>query len=96
MAARSRWLLAVSRVVKGIPRGATASYGQVAMLAGRPGGARAVVRALNALSDVPWWRVIRSDGSLAELVRAEQSRRLAREGVRVEGGRVPAKARMSI
>jgi methylated-DNA-protein-cysteine methyltransferase-like protein len=91
------WLRSVERVVKAIPPGKTASYGQVAMLAGRPGGARAVVRALQVLEGLPWWRVIRSDGSLAEQVRAEQGRRLRAEGVAVKGaGTVPASARLGL
>jgi methylated-DNA-protein-cysteine methyltransferase-like protein len=92
--APTAWLTAVSRVVKAIPRGRTASYGQVATFAGRPGGARAVVRALHALHDVPWWRVVRSDGTVAEAVRVEQARRLKREGVVLEGARVPARCRL--
>src|SRR6266705_2481746 len=59
---------AVRRIVRGIPRGRVLSYGEVALRAGRPGGARAVVRALHQLDDVPWWRVVRSDGTLAPLV----------------------------
>jgi methylated-DNA-protein-cysteine methyltransferase-like protein len=93
-APRSEWLDVVSRVVKGIPKGKTASYGQVALFSGRPGGARAVVKALHALNDVPWWRVVRSDGSVAEAVRVEQTRRLKREGVVLEGVRVPARHRL--
>jgi len=85
------WVEAVARAVRAIPRGSTASYAQVALFAGRPGGARGVARALQtAAPGVPWWRVIRSDGTLAAPVRVEQARRLAREGVRVEGARVSA------
>jgi methylated-DNA-protein-cysteine methyltransferase-like protein len=91
--AMTPWLRSVERAVKAIPKGQTVSYGQVAMLAGRAGGARAVVRALHLLEGVPWWRVIRSDGSIAAPVRAEQSRKLRAEGVDVKGGRVPASAR---
>ncbi|HWE22814.1 MAG TPA: MGMT family protein, partial [Myxococcales bacterium] len=36
---------AVRRIVRSIPRGRVLSYGEVALRAGRPGGARAVVRA---------------------------------------------------
>jgi methylated-DNA-protein-cysteine methyltransferase-like protein len=79
---------AVARVVEAIPAGATLSYGGVALRAGKPRGARAVVRALRRLGEVPWWRVIRGDGTLAIEVAAEQGRRLRAEGVRVEGRRV--------
>jgi methylated-DNA-protein-cysteine methyltransferase related protein len=84
---RTPWLEAVARVVRAIPRGSTASYSQVALMAGKPGAARAVVRALHAVAELPWWRVTRQGGGLAPPVRAEQARRLAREGVRVVGGR---------
>jgi methylated-DNA-protein-cysteine methyltransferase-like protein len=86
--ALTAWLAAVRRAVRAIPRGDTASYARVALLAGKPGAARAVVRALHALDDVPWWRVIRSDGTLAPQIAARQAERLRAEGVRVEGRRV--------
>lgn len=54
-----------------------------------------MVRALRLLEGLPWWRVIRSDGSLAEQVRAEQGRRLRAEGEAVKGAaKVPASARL--
>ena len=81
----------VARVVRAIPKGQTLSYSAVASYAGRPGGARAVVRALHSLKDVPWWRVIRADGTIALEVEVEQGKRLRREGVKVEGRRVVAK-----
>jgi methylated-DNA-protein-cysteine methyltransferase-like protein len=79
---------AVAEVVRAIPRGETLSYGGVARRVGKPRGARAVVQALHRLRDVPWWRVIRSDGTLAPEVAAQQAPRLRAEGVRVEGRRV--------
>ena len=41
----SEFTEAVRRVVRSIPRGKTLGYGQVALLAGKPGAARAVVQA---------------------------------------------------
>ena len=79
----SPWLAAVDRAVRSIPRGETASYARVALMSGKPGAARAVVQALHKLQDLPWWRVLRSDGSLAPQVAAEQARRLKREGVKL-------------
>ena len=73
---------AVEKVVRAIPRGRTLSYSEVALRAGKPRGARAVVRALHVLDDVPWWRVIRADGTLAREVAHEQSQLLAAEGTR--------------
>ena len=79
---------AVARAVRAIPRGETRSYSQVALYAGRPGAARGVGHELTGLSeqrqrDVPWWRVIRSDGTLAPMVAHEQAKRLRAEGVEV-------------
>lgn len=90
------WVQAVARAVKSIPRGKTASYAQVALLAGKPGAARAVVRALWEAKGIPWWRVIRSDGTVAPPVAAEQTKHLAREGVRLDGRRVPREVRMRL
>ena len=54
-------------VVRRIPAGCVATYGQVAALAGLPGHARQVGYALHALSDdgVPWQRVINSRGEIS-------------------------------
>lgn len=90
-AAETPWLRAVERAVKAIPKGETASYARVALMAGKPGAARAVVRALHSLKDLPWWRVHRSDGTLAPQVAVPQARRLKAEGVKVEGRRVKPK-----
>jgi methylated-DNA-protein-cysteine methyltransferase-like protein len=53
-------------------------------------GARTVGWALHSLPTAeaaPWWRVIRSDGTIALRVSAaEQRRRLAREGVKFSNG----------
>ena len=55
-------------VVRRIPAGRVATYGQVAALAGRAGHARQVGYALSALpdgSDVPWQRVINARGEVS-------------------------------
>jgi methylated-DNA-protein-cysteine methyltransferase-like protein len=85
---RTPWLERIAAVVAAIPRGHTASYSQVALMAGKPGAARAVVRALHALDDVPWWRVVKSDGTVAREMFATQAPRLRREGVQLSGRRV--------
>lgn len=57
----------VLQVVQRIPRGRTLSYGEVAVLAECPGGARAAGGALGSnrtLLVVPCHRVVRSDGTL--------------------------------
>ncbi len=85
----SPFLRAVRRVVRGIPRGTTLSYGEVALRAGKPGAPRAVVAALHRLTDVPWWRVARHDGTLAPQVAHQQAVLLKQEGwkPRRKGGR---------
>ncbi len=54
------------KVVRRIPRGKVATYGQVAALAGMPRGARLAGYALSALrntrNDVPWQRVLGARG----------------------------------
>lgn len=56
----------VYEVVKDIPKGESLSYGEVAILAGRPGAARAVGTILSKNYDpaIPCHRVIRADGKL--------------------------------
>ena len=76
----TKFLRTVRRVVRSIPRGTTLSYGEVALRAGKPRGARAVVAALHRLDDVPWWRVARHDGTLAPQVSHQQASLLRQEG----------------
>jgi methylated-DNA-protein-cysteine methyltransferase-like protein len=63
------------------------SYGRVALLAGRPNHARLVGYALHALrtmggDDVPWWRVVNSQGFISNAYEAALQRaRLEAEGV---------------
>lgn len=79
---------AVREVVKRISPGRTRSYAQVALYAGRAGAARQVAKALRRLADVPWWRVIRADGTIAPQMMPEQAERLLTEGAEVRGRRV--------
>ena len=85
---------ALERVVAAIPKGKTLSYAQVALLAGKPGAARAVVRGLYAVKGVPWWWVIKSDGTVAKEMLSKQGPRLLREGVKLLGRRVPVENRL--
>ena len=55
----------VYQVVRCIPSGKVATYGQIARLLGKPRGARTVGWALHSLpegSDVPWQRVLNARG----------------------------------
>ena len=79
----------VYAVVRQIPRGKVASYGQIAALLGHPGAARTVGWALNALRDsdidnVPWQRVINSYGRIS-ISRADLSAELQRALLEEEG-----------
>jgi len=82
-------------VVRRIPRGRVATYGQIAELAGLAGRARQVGYALHALPDgsvVPWHRVINAGGRISlppESGGVTQRLRLEKEGVEVgAGGRI--------
>jgi alkylated DNA nucleotide flippase Atl1 len=78
---------AVFDVVEQIPPGRVSTYGAVGRLIGI--GPRRVARALSSGGGaVPWYRVVRADGSAAEPVRVRQLELLAGEGVPLRNGRV--------
>ena len=87
----------IYRVVRRIPRGRVATYGQVAALAGRPRHARQVGYALSALGDddtVPWHRVVNARGEVSArsdpVFEEAQLALLAAEGVVPDKrGRIP-------
>jgi methylated-DNA-protein-cysteine methyltransferase-like protein len=79
----------IHAVVADLEHGEVVSYGEVARRAGRAGAARAVGGFLAEHGAVlPWWRVVRADGSLAVHKPREQQRLLRAEGVEVRNGRV--------
>jgi methylated-DNA-protein-cysteine methyltransferase related protein len=58
----------VKKVLKKIPKGKVATYGQVAAMAGNPRGARQVVWVLHSSAErekLPWYRVVNSKGRIA-------------------------------
>lgn len=84
-------------VVRRIPRGQVATYGQIAALAGLPGAARQVGYALAALpsdeAGVPWQRVVNARGEVSARAEPgadeEQRALLEAEGVRFDArGRI--------
>jgi methylated-DNA-protein-cysteine methyltransferase-like protein len=82
-------------VVRRIPPGRVATYGQVAALAGLPSHARLVGYALHAVaegSSIPWHRVLNAQGRISIRGSASatvtQRVRLEQEGVRFAAGRV--------
>lgn len=93
MTADGRWER-FYEVVRRIPRGRVATYGQVAEMAGLAGHARQVGYALFALPDgspVPWHRVVNARGEIS--LRGgvpgsalPQRFRLEEEGVEFDGG----------
>jgi methylated-DNA-protein-cysteine methyltransferase-like protein len=58
----------VVNIIRKIPRGKVACYGQIAALAGSARAARQVVRILHACSErleLPWYRVINKQGKIS-------------------------------
>jgi len=79
----------VIAVLKAVPRGRVATYGQVAWTAGHPGAARQVAWILHSSSKkrgLPWHRIIGAEGRIS-LKKGrgfeEQRKLLYKEGVRV-------------
>ena len=69
--------------IRRVPAGFVTTYGDLS-----PGAARHAGRVMSRLhgDDVPWWRVVRSDGSWPK--GAEQRARLLAEDVPIRGRRV--------
>jgi methylated-DNA-protein-cysteine methyltransferase-like protein len=91
VAGRSDPYQRIYAIVRRIPRGRIATYGQVAALAGLGGHARQVgyaMHSLDASSRVPWHRVLNAQGRVS--ARSEpggdrvQRAMLEREGVRFD------------
>lgn len=78
--------LEVLAQVREIPAGFVRTYGDISP--GAPRCAGAVLFECDE-PDLPWWRVVRADGSLAK--GARQRRRLIAEGVPFRGDRVEMK-----
>ncbi len=74
----------VYQVVRQIPSGKVATYGQVALWLGWPHGARTVGWALRALSEgtgVPWHRILNAQGRISQADEELQQELLESEGV---------------
>jgi len=71
-------------LIRSIPKGKVATYGQIAGMAGDPRGAREVVRVLHTQKNLPWHRVLAAGGriTLPGQGGALQRRLLEVEGVR--------------
>jgi methylated-DNA-protein-cysteine methyltransferase related protein len=78
----------VREVIAGIPAGSVASYGDIADLAKAP-SPRLVGRILAEDGhDLPWHRVLRTDGTPAPHLRDEQFQLLRAEGVLPDGDKI--------
>ena len=78
----------VYALVQQIPRGRVMTYGQIAVLLGRPTAARAVGYALHQLppgSNVPWQRVINAQGRISPRGAGDKLREPALQRVLLEG-----------
>ena len=87
----------IYRVVKRIPRGRVATYGQVAELAGLEGHARQIGYALHAMKGdaIPWHRVVNARGEVSERTSGD-SHELQRELLMSEGVVFDARGRISL
>jgi methylated-DNA-protein-cysteine methyltransferase-like protein len=78
----------IREVIRSIPAGSVATYGDVADLSGAP-SARLVGQVLaEDGNDLPWQRVLRTDGTTAPHLTREQLALLRAEGVLADGERV--------
>ena len=84
-------------VIKRIPRGRVATYGQIAELAGLAGHARQVGYALHASAEesLPWHRVVNARGEVSPRS-AGDSHELQRELLESEGVQFDAKSRIDL
>jgi methylated-DNA-protein-cysteine methyltransferase-like protein len=76
----------VKDVIKKVPKGKVATYGQIAALAGNPRAARQVVRILHSSSQkdkLPWYRIVNRQGRIA--LKPGYGYEIQRELLRKEG-----------
>ena len=76
----------VKDVIKKVPKGKVATYGQIAALAGNPRAARQVVRILHSSSEkdkLPWHRIVNRQGRIA--LKPGYGYEIQRELLRQEG-----------
>jgi methylated-DNA-protein-cysteine methyltransferase related protein len=90
----------VYAIVRLIPRGTVATYGQIAHLAGMPRAARQVGRALatldGAAEPVPWHRVVNAQGTISRRVDPAGHETLQRALLESEGVRFDAGGKLSL
>lgn len=84
----TRFTELVLNIVKRIPKGKVASYGQIALMADSPRAARQIGWILHSNGDkVPWWRVINGEGRISiknpRHAAQEQKELLEKEGIEI-------------
>lgn len=86
---------AIYIALRSIPKGKVIAYGQLAKLAGLPGNARLAGKVLSGLpenTELPWHRVINSQGKISLPEGSpgfqEQKRRLEAEGVEFKNNKI--------
>jgi len=84
---------AIWKIVSNIASGRVMSYGEIARMAGYPRHARMVSKAMGrSVTPLPWYRVVRSDRTLAFEAGGESYRKqqdlLEKEGVFIVKGKV--------
>ena len=92
-ASENKFDKAIWTIVSSIEMGQVMSYGEVARAAGYPRHARMVSKAMSrSVNSLPWYRVVRSDRTLAFKVGTvqyiKQQNLLQNEGVQFSGGKV--------
>jgi alkylated DNA nucleotide flippase Atl1 len=94
---QERYVEAVLSLVEQVPPGRATTYSLLAAAVGR-GGPRQVGRVLALYgSAVPWWRVVRADGSLPESHRSAALARYRQEGTPLAGSAaVPGRLRIDL
>lgn len=88
---------AVVFLIRAIPAGAVATYGDIASAAGSPRAARQVVRLLHSLSDkyqLPWHRVVNKAGQI--VVTDAGAFHTQQQLLRAEGVEVAASGRVDL
>ena len=88
----------IYKIVRQIPRGRVATYGQIATLAGIEGHARQIGYALHALPSsikVPWHRVVNARGEVSPRTTGD-SHELQRHLLEAEGVEFDAKGRVDL
>lgn len=73
--------------VSALKPGDLVTFGELAIELGRPGGGQAVANVLRSVPDLPWWRIVPSEGRLYRDLVDVQRPLLESEGHRVDDHR---------